>query len=157
MWVLEQNFFKVELERPKKEEPGLNLEICVLKRLQGSKNVVRYIDSGTIADKHGFLIMQLIGRNLADLRRASTDRKFTLGTTMRACLQCLDAIEFMHNADLLHRDVKPGNFAIGKLENEVRNIYILDFGMVRRYRLKTGVLRKERPRLGFRGKMKIFW
>ncbi|KAK6041663.1 hypothetical protein COOONC_20832 [Cooperia oncophora] len=35
---------------------------------------------------------------------------------------------YLHNIGYLHRDVKPGNYTIGRPElNELRKVYILDF------------------------------
>lgn len=40
----------------------------------------------------------------------------------------------LHNIGYLHRDVKPGNYTIGRAElNELRKVYILDFGMCRKF------------------------
>lgn len=98
--------------------------------------------------------MQLVGCNLSDLRKSCPEMKFTESTAIRISLQCLEAIVSMHNADILHRDIKPSNFAIGRTVKDYRNLFILDFGMVRRFRLKNGKVRPARKqRCGFRGKV----
>lgn len=52
-----------------------------------------------------------------------------MGTAIGCGLQCLEALEDLHDIGYLHRDVKPGNYTIGRLElNEQRKVYILDFG-----------------------------
>ena len=52
----------------------------------------------------------------------------------------------------LHRDVKPGNYTIGRVElNEQRKVYILDFGMCRKFTNDQGIIRKPRAAAGFRG------
>jgi len=44
----------------------------------------------------------------------------------------LEALEDLHNVFYLHRDVKPGNYSIGRAEaKEAGRVYILDFGMAR--------------------------
>lgn len=54
----------------------------------------------------------------------------------------------------LHRDIKPGNFAIGK--KNLRQIYLLDFGMCRRYLDKQGsTVRNPRRLAGFRGTVRL--
>lgn len=95
--------------------------------------------------------MQLAGRNLADLRKSSPKKSFTLNTSIRLAEQTMDAIEAMHGSGLLHRDIKPANFAIGYAEREAKNIYLLDFGLVRQYKMRDGTLRAPRHKTGFRG------
>lgn len=145
----------MELEVPGPDEPGLDLEVGVLKRMQHSHHAVRYIDSGKIATLN-FIVMELVGCNLSDLRKACPDHRFTLCTSLRLGLQCLDAIEAMHASGLLHRDIKPANYALGRTVKDYRTVYILDFGLVRRWRLKNGKVRPPRNVCGFRGKISLF-
>lgn len=142
----------MELEEPKNDDPGLDLEVGVMKRIQRSKHAIRYVDSGKI-NNLTFVIMDLVGNNLSDLRRLSPDTRFTLSTALRLGLQCFEGIQDMHRFGLLHRDIKPSNFAIGRTLDDCRIVYILDFGMVRRFRLKNGKVRPARKLVGFRGYM----
>lgn len=142
---------QVELKTPTEDDPGLAVEISVLRKLQHNHHFVRYIDSG----KHGqytFLVMQLVGKNLGDLRKSCPQYRFTLSTTLRLALQCIEAIEAMHAIGLLHRDIKPSNYTMGINETDRRNVYLLDFGLVRRFK-SNGKIREPRPAAGFRGKI----
>lgn len=50
------------------------------------------------------------------------------------------------------RDLKPSNFASGREDmNELRKIYLLDFGMCRQYLDEKGQIRRPRQSPGFRG------
>ncbi|KAL1226669.1 Tau-tubulin kinase [Trichinella spiralis] len=60
------------------------------------------------------------------------------------------ALQDMHSAGYLHRDVKPENFAIGNEPNS-RQLFILDFGMSRQFVNNEHVHRKPRAKCGFRG------
>lgn len=53
----------------------------------------------------------------------------------------LRSLEVLHDNGILHRDVKPGNFCIGtgKLAREV---YVIDFGLSRRYVGNGGEVRE---------------
>uniref|UniRef100_A0AC34GP99 Protein kinase domain-containing protein n=1 Tax=Panagrolaimus sp. ES5 TaxID=591445 RepID=A0AC34GP99_9BILA len=52
----------------------------------------------------------------------------------------------------LHRDVKPGNYTVGRADlNELRKVYVLDFGMARKFIHDDGTMKKPRTAAGFRG------
>lgn len=75
-----------------------------------------------------------MGLDLAHLRKKCKDRRFTLSTSLKCAEQCLEAIEDLHRIGFLHRDIKPGNFAVGRIENnEYHIIKLLDFGLARKY------------------------
>lgn len=54
--------------------------------------------------------MQLLGANLAECRKA-TGGRFELPILKRLAMGTLDALENVHRAGFIHRDVKPANFA----------------------------------------------
>lgn len=51
--------------------------------------------------------------------------------------QMISRIEFMHNRKFLHRDIKPGNFCLGRNEN-AHKIFLLDLGLAQRYIQRDG-------------------
>uniref|UniRef100_A0A1I7XIA4 non-specific serine/threonine protein kinase n=1 Tax=Heterorhabditis bacteriophora TaxID=37862 RepID=A0A1I7XIA4_HETBA len=101
-----------------------------------------------------------------DLRADSPLKKFSMGTAISVGKQCLEAVEDLHNVGILHRDIKPGNYTVGRKDtNELRKIYMLDFGMARKFIKDDGTLRNPRlhrmlkvltklARAGFRGTVK---
>lgn len=77
---------QVELFEPKPDEPGIQLEASVLRRLQGYSHILKYHDEGSI-DNLRYLVMQLAGSSLSDLRRYCPQRHFTTCTTVLVALQ----------------------------------------------------------------------
>lgn len=50
-------------------------------------------------------------------------------------------IESVHLAQFIHRDIKPCNFSIGPRTDakEIRTIYLIDFGMARKFTDENGL------------------
>ena len=126
------------------------MEVAVLKKLQGREHVCRFIGCGR-NDRFNYVVMQLQGKNLAELRRAQPRGAFSLSTTLRLGYQILKGIEAIHDVGFLHRDVKPSNFAVGRLPQTLRHIFMLDFGLARQYTNAAGEVRPPRGAAGFRG------
>ncbi|CAG9134313.1 unnamed protein product [Plutella xylostella] len=144
----EQVALKVESARQPKQV--LKMEVAVLKKLQGKEHVCRFIGCGRNA-RFNYVVMQLQGRNLAELRRAQPRGAFSLSTTLRLGIQILKAIDSIHSVGFLHRDIKPSNFSIGRHPSNCRKVYMLDFGLARQYTTSTGQVRPPRAAAGFRG------
>ena len=76
--------------------------------------------------------MELLGQSLEDLFQ-SQQKKFSLKTVAMIGIQILDRLEYIHEKNFLHRNIIPKNFALG-LRNKSHIIYILDFGLSKKYR-----------------------
>ncbi|VDP04979.1 unnamed protein product [Soboliphyme baturini] len=126
------------------------LEGNVLRRFQDSRHCPRFIACGHFGNRI-FIVMQLLGSSLSNLRRLQPGHKFTIGTTARVAVEAIEAIRDLHAIGYVHRDVKPSNFAIGYDSYKCRTLYLLDFGMSRRYKEKNGSHRPQREMVGFRG------
>ncbi|KAK2826524.1 hypothetical protein Q5P01_020738 [Channa striata] len=128
----------------------LKMEVAVLKKLQGKDHVCRFVGCGR-NDRFNYVVMELQGRNLADLRRSMTRGTFSISTTLRLGRQILEAIESIHSVGFLHRDIKPSNFAMGRFPSTCRTCYMLDFGLARQFTNSCQEVRPPRPVAGFRG------
>ncbi|CAJ0603140.1 unnamed protein product [Cylicocyclus nassatus] len=145
----------LKLESDLSEGGVLKLEVFVLKKLQGLKHTVKLYDSGQ-TNKYCFMVMSLLGKDLWRLR-VESNKPFSESTTLRVAINTLFAIKKVHELGYVHRDIKPGNFLIGRIGREKRILFLIDYGMVRSFVATdkdTGKLAIRQPRDGaqlFRG------
>ncbi|CAD5222813.1 unnamed protein product [Bursaphelenchus okinawaensis] len=145
--------FALKAEKASEVVKVLKMEVFVLGELKRkrAKHFCDLFDSGNIGN-YNYVVMTLVGPSFHDLRKKYTDpakQKFTLGCALSIGIKCVEAIEELHSVGYLHRDIKPGNFAVGK--SDYRKVLMLDFGMARKFLDAKGEIRKPRWAAGFRG------
>jgi len=77
------------------------------------------------------LVMDLMGPSIEDLF-SLLDKKFSLKTVMLLALGSLRALESIHQANYLHRDVKPDNIVVGGTPKNCNRCYFIDMGLSKR-------------------------
>ena len=77
------------------------------------------------------LVEELLGLNLQQIKCLYND--LTLKDISMIAIQILDRIEYVHSKNIIHRDIKPENFVFG-YKNNNSTLYIIDFGISRKYR-----------------------
>jgi serine/threonine-protein kinase len=93
-----------------------------------SEHVARVLDVGTLENGSPFIVMEYLdGENLADL----LDREGALDVQQAVTfmLQCCLALAEVHAAEMVHRDLKPGNLFIARLPDGAASVKIVDFGI----------------------------
>jgi serine/threonine protein kinase len=93
-----------------------------------SEHVARVLDVGTLENGSAFIVMEYLdGENLADL----LDREGALEIEQAASflMQCCLALAEVHVAEMVHRDLKPGNLFIARLPDGSPMVKIVDFGI----------------------------
>jgi len=93
-----------------------------------SEHVARVLDVGMIENGSPFIVMEYLeGEDLADL----LDRQGALEVTLavRFLLQSCEALAEVHAAEMVHRDLKPGNLFLAKLPDGSHSLKIVDFGI----------------------------
>jgi tau tubulin kinase len=140
----------IKFEKVDVKKQVLKLEVAILRKLQEScAYVARFITCGRIND-YNYMVMELLGENISELRRRQPLGKFTMPTTLRLGIQMITILESIHDMGYVHRDVKPSNFVLG-LGSKKSNIYVIDFGLARRFVGPDGDVRPARDQTGFRG------
>ncbi|CAD5218599.1 unnamed protein product [Bursaphelenchus okinawaensis] len=142
------------LKAEKWSKTVLKIEIGVLKatNARSCRHFCTIYDVGRCSPDYMFIVVTLLGPDIARLRNDQPDRKFSIGTALRVGMQTSAAIEELHRTGFISRDVKPGNFAIGnKDEDQHRIVYMFDFGLSRRYVDKNFNVLPPRKDPGWRG------
>ncbi|VDM46959.1 unnamed protein product [Toxocara canis] len=102
-----------------------------------------------------FIVMELVGSSICNLQKKMPDKHFSFCTTIKLGLETVQAIEHLHDIGYIHRDVKPQNFTIG-VDDKADNIYLLDFGIARRYIEKDSrAIRIPRKQVKFLGTIRF--
>lgn len=126
----------IKLESVKSRHPQLLFESRVLKYLTTPLSVglpaMRWFG---LEGEFNAMVMDLLGGSLEDLFQQCGHR-FSLKTTLMLADQLLRRVEFLHTHHFVHRDIKPDNFLLGTGQ-QAHTIYLIDFGLAKRYRDKN--------------------
>ena len=125
----ENTFVAVKVE-DQIQRSHLTMEYHILKEIQGGEGIPRVYELHN-GHKHNYLFMQLLGKSL-DKLFSESNRKFSIKTVSQIAYQLIQRIEYVHSRGYIHRDIKPGNFLIGK-NLDTKRIYLIDFGLSKRY------------------------
>lgn len=101
----------------------LKAEINLLSGLSHT-NIVHLYDAGTTAEGRPFFIMELIEGG-QPIDRYCAERRLPLEELVVIIQKVCEGVQFLHESNLAHRDLKPGNILITKTGQPK----ILDFGL----------------------------
>lgn len=89
-----------------------------------------------------YLSLSLLGPSLESLFQ-SQNRFFSLKTILLLAEQMILRLQYVHEHDFLHRDIKPDNFVMGEATSNPNRfgapqyVHLIDFGLAKRYRSKN--------------------
>lgn len=89
-----------------------------------------------VENTNNIMVMDLLGKSLEKLF-SECGRKYSLKTVLMLADQMLKRVEYIHSRRIIHRDIKPDNFAIGRKKNKNR-VFIIDFGLAKKFQSSTG-------------------
>jgi len=95
------------------------------------------------------LVMELLGDSLEDRPQACGGR-LSVQSVVLVAEQALRRFEYLHSKGIVHRDVKPENFMFG-LGSRIHHLYLIDFGLSKRYFWKSGHEPQDKKKVGFTG------
>lgn len=120
----------VKLERSSSSKRShLRRERRLYASLQDAAGFPRVQWYGSVG-KWNAMVLELLGASLEELFRR--EKRFTLKTVLLCADQMIQRLEYLHNRGIIHCDVKPNNFAVGR-GTQASQIYLLDFGLSRHY------------------------
>ena len=122
-------YYAVKFESRSRAKSLLEQEATIMAYLQGPN--IPYIVSSGYSGDYNLLVMQLMDKSLEDILRIR--KTFSIKTTCMVGFQLIGVLHFIHDKNIIHRDVKPDNCVMGSAElNE--NLYLIDFGLAKKYR-----------------------
>ena len=123
----------IKVENRKQYKPLLEREAYILFYLRGP-GLPKIITFGKTRD-YFILIQTLLGPSLSSLLE-DFSIQFTIKDICMLSIQMLERLEYIHSKDYIHRDIKPHNFLMGLKDPNM--LYIIDFGLSKKYRSKKG-------------------
>ena len=73
------------------------------------------------------MVIDLLGPSLQQLRKFK-ESSFSRETVLLLFLRALECIEKLHNAGIIHKDIKPGNICVGR-GRFANRLYLVDLGL----------------------------
>ena len=125
------NWYAIKFENKNKGQNLLENEAYIMHYLNGLK--IPFIKSFGFSGDYNVLIMELMGKSLEYLFENSPNKKMSIRCVCNLGYQMIDIMEEIHNKSIIHRDIKPDNFVMGRGEKS-KYLYLLDFGLSKKYR-----------------------
>ena len=143
--IEKKEYVALKVEPKKIAKPILQNEAFTLFNLAGPG--IPAVKSFGKVKNYNVLVEPLLGKSLFDIF-AENHKEMPMEDICLIAQQVLDRIQWVHSKFIVHRDIKPDNFLIGKKDPNV--IYLIDFGLSQKYR--SGLSGKH-IRFGFTGKL----
>jgi len=121
----------IKLEKRDNRHQQLLLEAKLYRILGGTLGIPKVHTYG-IDGEYNVLVIELLGQSLESLF-SQCGRKFSLKTVLMLCEQTITRVEYLHENNFLHRDIKPDNFLVG-IGARSHVVYMIDLGLAKKYK-----------------------
>ena len=131
--IASNEFFAAKLQNKNIYTNSLQNEYQIMKDINIDKipNAKFYGENNL----YNILIMQLLGKSLEDIfEKILNKQKMPIHSVCNIAIQIIDILEQIHNKNYIHRDIKPSNFLFGNNSFNNNIIYLIDFGLAKKYR-----------------------
>ena len=135
----------IKIEQKNKGKPLLETEAYFLYSLKGL-GIPEVLSFGRVKN-YNVLVEPLLDKSLFDIFNENRKR-MTLEDICLIANQIIDRIQWVHSKNIVHRDIKPDNFLIGRKDPNI--VYLIDFGLSKKYKSSTT---GKHIRFGFTGKL----
>ncbi|EGT34647.1 hypothetical protein CAEBREN_30578 [Caenorhabditis brenneri] len=145
--------FALKCESAQSPLQMLKMEAYVLQKIskRNSRHFCDVEDIGKFQTIH-YIVMNLVGRALVDYIKASPTGLISVNCALSVGIQIIESLEDLHNCGYIHRDLKPSNICFGRKDRgELGKMYLLSFGISRRFLDPKNQIRKPREHVEFRG------
>jgi serine/threonine protein kinase len=115
---------KLDAEAARMVKVRFEREVRAVARLN-HPNIVQVYDFGSEGDLAYIVMEHIQGKELKDYFDSS--ERFTLEKGFKLMIELLDALDFAHEAGIIHRDIKPGNVMV----DHAGHAKLTDFGVAR--------------------------
>ena len=129
--IYDNKYYAVKFEDKKTNDPLLQNECYIMTSLRSP--YLPNIKMLGYNNTHNILVMELMGKSLAKIFEDNNEKPFSTRCVCNIGYQMIEILEFIHDKNYVHRDIKPDNFVIG-LNKKRKYIFILDFGLSKKYR-----------------------
>ena len=128
------NWYAIKLENRNKGQNLLENEAYIMSYLHGKR--IPFIKSFGYSGDYNVLVMELMGKSLEEIFENLPIKKMSVNCVSKLGIQMIEILEYIHNKHIIHRDIKPDNFIMGRGEKS-KYLYLLDFGLAKKYRSST--------------------
>ena len=128
--IKENKYVAIKIQNKNSITSDLEQEAYYLYYLRGF-GIPKIISYG-ISGNYKVLVEALLGKSIDVLLNKNNDPKSKMKDICMIAIQIMERIEYIHNKNIIHLDIKPANFLVGNPDDSV--IYLIDYGISKKYR-----------------------